>query len=127
MMRNQGYPGLCRPIVIVLLALISCASSAQAKRKNDIIIFTNGDRLTGEIKGLQRGELEFKSDYMVDAVRVDWCRVERLQSKDRYIIVLTNGQLFTDFLSASATDNWNQWRKTRRSLVGLKIGGWRSD
>jgi hypothetical protein len=112
MMRNQGYPGLCRLVVIVLLALIGCASSAQAKRKDDIVIFTNGDRLTGEIKGLQRGELEFKSDYMVDAVRVDWSRVERLQSKDRYIIVLTNGQLFTDFLSlapnsATISDNFS--------------------
>ena len=58
----------------------------------------NGDRLTGEIKSLRRGELRFKADYMAEAVRLDWARVEQLLSKDKYLIYLTNGQLYTDFL-----------------------------
>ena len=36
--------------------------SAQAAPKTDIIIFKNGDKLTGEIKSLKRGKLSFNTD-----------------------------------------------------------------
>lgn len=55
----------------------------------------NGDTFTGEIKGLQSGELEFKADYMKEAVYLDWNRVKLLQSKDTYIIVLIDGARVT--------------------------------
>ncbi len=97
-MRKQGYIRLCSVAVIILLAFIGCASRAEAKRNDDVVILRNGDRLTGEIKGLQYGELKFKASYMAEAVRLDWSRVERLESKDRFLIALTDGQLFTDFL-----------------------------
>jgi putative salt-induced outer membrane protein YdiY len=110
MLRNQFHPGQFRFIILILFVIISSALSAQAKRNDDVVILKNGDRLTGEIKGLQRGELKFKASYMAEAVRLDWSRVERLESKDRYLITLTDGQLFTDFLGlapASATaDNF---------------------
>lgn len=96
MLRNQFHPGQFR--LLILLMIISCASSAQAKRNDDVVVLKNGDRLTGEIKGLQRGELKFKASYMAEAVRLDWSKIERLESKDKYLIILTDGQLFTDFL-----------------------------
>jgi putative salt-induced outer membrane protein YdiY len=55
----------------------------------------NGDRLTGEIKGLQHGELIFKAAYMVASVHLDWNRVERLESKDTYIVGLRSGTRVT--------------------------------
>jgi putative salt-induced outer membrane protein YdiY len=97
-MRKQVNRKLCCPVVIVVVAFILCAPSVQAKRNDDVVILKNGDRITGEIKGLQRGELNFKASYMVDAVSLDWARVARLESKDMYQIVLTDGQLFTDYL-----------------------------
>jgi hypothetical protein len=104
-MRNQVNPKLCSPVVIVLFAFIICAPSAQAKRNDDVVILKNGDRLTGEIKSLQRGELNFKASYMAEAVRLDWSRVERLDSKDRYLIFLTDGKLFTDYLRLDPASN----------------------
>ena len=91
----------CRSALIFLLVAV-CAASALAKRVDDVVILKNGDRLTGEIKSLQRGELRFKADYMAEAVRLDWARVERLVSKDTYLIYLTNGQLFTDSLELNS-------------------------
>ena len=96
---------------VLLLMLFLGAIPAHAKRKDDVVTLKNGDRLTGEIKGLQRGELTFKADYMAEAVNLDWARVERLESKDKYQIYLVNGQLYTDFLSlgpssATVTDNF---------------------
>jgi hypothetical protein len=103
---------LCGLAVIILLAFISGAPSVQAKHDDDVVILKNGDRLTGEIKSLQRGELKFKASYMAEAVRLDWSKVERLESKDRYLIILTDGKLFTDVLrlvpsSANAAGNFS--------------------
>ena len=72
--------------------------TAAAKNVDDIVVLRNGDRLTGEIKGLQRGELRIKSDYMAEAVRLDWARVERLESKSTFMIWLVDGKLVTDVI-----------------------------
>ena len=97
-MRNQGRTRPCPAAVFLLLAFIGCACSTQARAADDVVILRNGDRLTGELKGLQRGELKFKASYMAEAVRLDWAEVMRLESKGRYLITLTSGQLFTDVL-----------------------------
>lgn len=110
MLKDRLHRGRFRLIILSLLMITGCASSVQAKRTDDVVILKNGDRLTGEIKGLQRGELRFKAAYMADAVRLDWARVERLESKDRFLIILTDGQLFTDLLrlspASTAADNF---------------------
>jgi putative salt-induced outer membrane protein YdiY len=80
--------------------------SANAKREDDVVVLKNGDRMTGKVDGLRQGELKFKADYMAEAVRLDWSEVERLDSKDQYLIYLTNGTLYTDFLRlVSSTGN----------------------
>lgn len=88
--RSIYRPGLM--IVINLLLVLT----ALAKNVDDVVVLKNGDRLTGEIKGLQSGELRIKSDYMAEAVRLDWARVERLESKSMFMIWLVNGKLVTD-------------------------------
>jgi hypothetical protein len=79
----------------ILLLTLTSASSIRAKNNDDVVVLKNGDRLTGEIKGLQRGELKIKADYMAEAVRLDWTRIERLESKSTFIIALVDGKLFT--------------------------------
>ena len=61
------------------------------KSKDDVVIMKNGDRFTGEIKSLQHGELIFKASYMTESVHLDWNRVERLESRDNYVITFTDG------------------------------------
>jgi putative salt-induced outer membrane protein YdiY len=85
-------------LLLVAFAILFNVSAANAKRTDDVVILKNGDRLTGEVKGLSRGELRFKADYMAEAVRLDWVRVERLESKDRFLVYLTDGKLLTDFV-----------------------------
>jgi len=63
----------------------------------------NGDRFTGEIKSLQHGELIFKSDYMIESVHLDWNRVERLDSKDTYLVGLSTGTRVTGSIGRVAT------------------------
>jgi hypothetical protein len=79
-----------------LLALFSAfAGPLEAKSKDDVVVMKDGDKFTGEIKKLENGILYFKASYMVDSVKLDWMRVERLESKDRFKVSFTSGKLLT--------------------------------
>lgn len=94
---------VCRVASIVVLILL-VAVTTLAKEVGDVVVLKNGDRLTGEIKGLRSGELRIKSDYMAEAVRLDWAKVERLESKSTFMIWLVNGKLVTDVMRLLPTD-----------------------
>src|SRR5437763_3442056 len=78
---------------ILLLIGFICAMALPllGKSKDDVVVMKNGDRFTGEIKGLERGQLIFKSSYMADSVRLNWDEVEQLLSRDQYIVGFANG------------------------------------
>ncbi len=80
-------------VLLLLVALIT--QNAAAKRTDDVVTMENGDRMTGEIKRLEQGELSFKANYMLDAVTLDWKRVAGLESKDQFLVILTNGNYLT--------------------------------
>ena len=82
----------------ILFLIFVCGPTIFAKHTDDLVVLKNGDRLTGEIKGLQRGELRIKADYMAEAVRLDWTRIERIESKSTFIIALVDGKLFTSLM-----------------------------
>jgi hypothetical protein len=88
----------------ILFLFLTCAATTFAK-DHDVVVLKNGDRLTGEIKGLQRGELKVKADYMAEAVRLDWARVERLESKSTFMIALVDGKLFTSVMRLLPTNS----------------------
>ena len=100
--------GACRRIAIWIALIIAGAAATFAKHKDDVVVMKNGDRMTGEIKSLKQGELLFSASYMVDAVRLDWSKVARLESKDSYLISMANGYQFTEQfkLEDSGTDNF---------------------
>ena len=91
-------------VLIVFLNLV-LALTAMAKNVDDVVVLKNGDRMTGEIKGLQSGELRIKSDYMAEAVRLDWTKVERLESKSTFMILLVDGKLVTDVMRVLPTNS----------------------
>ena len=95
---------LLRHTALIAIMLL-CASPLFGKRKDDVVIMKNGDKFTGEIKALQYGELIFKSDYMKDSVHLDWKRVESLQSKDTFIVSLTNGTRVTGLIGKETTSS----------------------
>jgi hypothetical protein len=112
-----------RAITLIFLAVLCMHASALAKRKDDVVVLNNGDRITGEIKRLEYGTLSFKADYMADAVRLDWKQVARIESKDHYIITLTSGGLYTgslDLVSPSRDRAENFFIRTGNDTV--KVG-----
>jgi len=92
---------LRRAIPILLCCLITCP--LFAKRKDDVVVMKNGDTFTGEIKSLQYGEFIFKSDYMKDSVHLDWNEVASIESKDTFIVSLSDGQRVTGLIARGIT------------------------
>jgi hypothetical protein len=95
MISDEARRKLGRSGLIVFINLLFVVT-ALAKNVDDVVVLKNGDRLTGEIKGLQSGELRIKSDYMAEAVRLDWSKVQSIESKSTFMIWLVDGQLVTD-------------------------------
>jgi hypothetical protein len=68
------------------VALAAPASSAGT----DTVTLANGDHLTGEVKGLERGRLRFKTDSL-DTVFIEWEDVVRLMSSEVFEVELDSG------------------------------------
>ena len=56
---------------LLLLVLILVWGELHATPKTDVVYMNNGVRVTGEIKSLLRGRLEFKTDHM-GTLLIDW-------------------------------------------------------
>ena len=70
----------CIRALFILLAVATCASgAAHARQKTDLVFLTNGDRLTGEIKQLDRGILQLKTDGL-STVSIEWADVDSVNS-----------------------------------------------
>ena len=94
-----------RHVASIMFLIFLLMLTAVSKNVDDVVVLKNGDRLTGEIKGLHRGELRIKSDYMAEAVRLDWARIERLESKSTFMIWLVNGRVVTDVMRLLPTNS----------------------
>jgi hypothetical protein len=66
-------------IVGALIFLAATFETASAAPKTDILEFLNGDRLTGEIKGLDRGKLQFNTD-ATGTIAVEWDKVASIET-----------------------------------------------
>lgn len=60
---------------------------ASAAPKTDVIVFQNGDRLTGEIKGVEKGKLELSTD-SAGTVYIEWDKVASVRT-NQYLNVET--------------------------------------
>jgi hypothetical protein len=81
---------------------VSCilllAAPLYAREKSDVIVMNNGDRLTGEIKGLDSGVLYVSLDYILGTSSVDWSKVHHLESKQQFIVKAEDGSVYSGTL-----------------------------
>lgn len=77
---------------LIFILLLSLCDMVHAD-KTDVVVLKNGDKITGEVKGLDRGKLEFSTDSM-GTVYVDWADIQAIISDTGQSVELTNGQRF---------------------------------
>jgi len=83
---------------VVRAALLCCAilapvAAPQAAPKTDIVYFNNGDRLTGEIKGLEKGKLELSTS-TAGTVNIEWDKVERIETGQYLEVEMSSGSRY---------------------------------
>lgn len=86
--RTERLRAVLRLIPAVLA--ICAVHVAHAAPKADVVTFANGDRLTGEVKGLEYGRLKFKTD-ATGTIEIEWNKVAGLQSQQYLQIELSSG------------------------------------
>jgi hypothetical protein len=75
--------------LLLWCAVLVPVGATQAAPKTDIVYFTNGDRLTGEIKGMEKGRLELSTS-TAGTVNIEWDKVARIQT-GQYLKVEVSG------------------------------------
>jgi hypothetical protein len=89
-----------RLLVLTLCCLVNL--SLWAAPKTDVIQLKNGDRVTGEIKSLQKGQLEVSTDHM-GTILIEWEHVDEVLSQTGQSVELTNGTRFYGTLEKPET------------------------
>jgi putative salt-induced outer membrane protein YdiY len=89
--------------VIVLTVALFPAALLHARDKTDVMVMTNGDRMTCEIKGLDAGVLYVGFDYIDGTASVDWSKVAQLESKQLFVVKTESGAVYTGTLRTPET------------------------
>jgi hypothetical protein len=86
--RRSLQLGAASAFLFLVLAPIAAALGAP---KTDVVVFLNGDKLTGEVKGLMRGQLSFKTD-AAGTLSIEWAQIASLRSRQLLQVELSSGK-----------------------------------
>ena len=92
------------PRLTISLALLALMLPLQAAANTDVVVFSNGDRLTGEIKSLDRGKLRFKTE-ATDTISIEWDNVAFLSSDQNIQVETYDGRRYLGHLKLSPAIN----------------------
>lgn len=92
---------ICIAFAVVLEA--TWCATATAAPKTDVVVLANGDRVTGEVKGLEHNQLRFSTDDM-GTVYIEWDKIAQLQSNQILMLESADGSMRYGTLIASQAD-----------------------
>lgn len=92
--RFWPFSNLRTTVGVLGLSLVSMAATGQVRAaKTDVVTLINGDRITGEIKDLNKGLLRYKTDSM-STVSVEWVDVRRMVSTLTFQVESKDGDYY---------------------------------
>lgn len=86
-------------VLVLLCSFFSWPLLASSRKKTDVVYMENGDKITGEIQSLDKGQLSVKPDYAVSAILLDWSKVDHLESSQDFVITDTHGVVYSGTLA----------------------------
>jgi len=89
----------CASLCLMLLI----GAHARAQGKTDVVVLSNGDHVTCEIKILERGRLKVSTDNM-DTVYLQWNHIKSIRSAARYVVELQDGSRLQGTLAETDAD-----------------------
>src|ERR1700744_2710137 len=91
-------------IAITVFIFYPCIAQASSREKTDIIYMQNGDKITCEIRSLEKGQLTVKADYTDSTIVIDWEKVDHIESKQDFVITDPKGHAYTGSVNHDAKD-----------------------
>ncbi len=88
---------------VIISSVLLLAVPLHARDKTDILVMSNGDRMTCEVKGLDGGVLYVAFGYIDGTALVDWSKVARLESKQSFVIKTQSGSVYSGMLRTLET------------------------
>ena len=82
---------------------VALATNGVAHGQGDVAFFKNGDRLTGEIKALDRGRISFDTP-TTGVINLEWDDIARLSSTTTFEVTLASGERIYGALAAATAD-----------------------
>jgi len=79
-------------LVLAAIVTTTLSSFAAAAVKVDVIVLENGTRIVGEIRSMNRGRLEVKTDDM-GTVQIEWGKVVEVTAPEYFEVEDMNGRL----------------------------------
>lgn len=101
-LRQDILPRL--PSLLTLLIIGFVSLPAEAAPKTDIVIFKNGDRLTGEVKSLRRGRLSLNTD-ATGTIQIEWDKVAGVVSNQQIQVEVGSGVRYFGILTLAEEDD----------------------
>ena len=93
-------------LLVLLLAVWSgLLASPVVAQKTDVVHMSNGNVITGEVKRMEHGLMEYSVDDIVNRLQIKWKYVTRLTSNQQFDIELENGSGFFGSLIESEADD----------------------
>lgn len=83
-------PRAGRPAILAAALAVYAACGSALAAKTDVIYMRNGDRITCEIKQLERGQLKVSTDGM-GTVYVEWEDIAQIVSRQNFIVEMQDG------------------------------------
>jgi len=87
----------------ILSFALLVAAPLFARENTDVMVMKNGDRMTCQIKGLGADVLYVSLPYVIQTLSVDWSKVERLESKQLFIVKMEDGSVYSGTLNTAET------------------------
>src|SRR4051812_31946854 len=79
--------------VLAVLLVIGVAALGRAQGRTDIVTLANGDRITGEVRRLERGRLQFKTDD-AGTLYLEWDKLTSVLTTRLVEIVTADGSTY---------------------------------
>ncbi|MEE8161496.1 MAG: DUF481 domain-containing protein [Acidobacteriota bacterium] len=79
-MRKRSASFVVRILLLLYVTVQLAGTALWGRDKTDVVLLKNGDRLTGEVKGLLRGKLSLSTDSM-GTVQIKWPGVQSVTSQ----------------------------------------------
>ena len=86
-----------------ILTAVLAVFPLSAREKSDVIVMKNGDRITCEVKSLSSNTLYISVDYILNTLSLDWTKVDRIDSKQLFLVRTQDGTIYTGTLSTPET------------------------